>query len=135
MKLGIDIGAISVKTAILDDEGKILSDSYTRHKGEPVPTLIVQIKEILKATNPEKIETVGITGTGGKVVAKFLGIPFINEVIAVVKGTEHLLPGTATIVEIGGEDSKLISLSYRDGRCCISDFSEHNMCRRGWFIS
>ncbi|MFH0774396.1 MAG: acyl-CoA dehydratase activase [bacterium] len=131
MKLGIDIGAISVKTAILDAEGNILSDSYTRHKGEPISVLTLKIKELFQSVNTNEIEALGITGTGGKVIAKFLGIPFINEVIAQVKATEHLLPGTATIIEIGGEDSKLISLSYDGQRCFISDFSMNTICAAG----
>ncbi|MBU1262093.1 CoA activase, partial [bacterium] len=131
MKLGIDIGAISVKTALLDAEGKILSDSYTRHQGEPIPVLISEINQLLQSVSTDEIASLGITGTGGKVIAKFLGTAFINEVIASVKGTEHLLSGTATIIEIGGEDSKLISLSYDDKRCCISDFSMNTICAAG----
>lgn len=131
MKLGIDIGSVSVKTALLDDEGQVVEDHYLRHKGQSISVLAQQIKNILQRVKPSEIKTCGITGTGGKIVAEFLSVPFINEVIAAACAAEQILPNITTIIEIGGEDSKLISLSYDNGKPTISDFSMNTICAAG----
>ncbi|HAW50563.1 TPA: CoA activase [bacterium] len=122
MKLGIDIGSISLKTALLDDNDNILEDYYVRHKGSPIPLLIEKIKDF-----PKDI-IVGWTGTGTKGICDFFGVSPINEVIAQATATFKLKKEIKTIIEIGGSDSKFIKLDDNGG---ILDFSTNTICAAG----
>ncbi|MEW6103973.1 MAG: acyl-CoA dehydratase activase [bacterium] len=122
MKLGIDIGSISLKIALLDDNNNILEASYIRHKGNPLPLLLEKIEDF-----PDDI-LVGFTGTGAKGICEFFGISPLNEVIAQASATSKLNKEIRTIIEIGGSDSKLINLS-EDGS--ILDFSTNTICAAG----
>ncbi|MEW6104087.1 MAG: acyl-CoA dehydratase activase [bacterium] len=118
----MDIGSISLKTAILDEDNNILEDCYIRHKGNPLPLLKERI-----ASLPSDI-VIGFTGTGTKGICDFFGISPINEVIAQATATSKLNKEIRTIIEIGGSDSKLINLDS-DGN--ISDFSTNTICAAG----
>ncbi|HAV42866.1 TPA: CoA activase [bacterium] len=122
MKLGVDIGSISLKTVLLDDDNSIIEDFYIRHKGDPLPLLIEKIKSL-----PEDI-TVGWTGTGTKGICSFLRVSPINEIIAQAIATYKLRKEVKTIIEIGGSDSKLINL---DDKGNILDFSTNTICAAG----
>jgi len=122
MKCGIDIGSISLKIALLDDCDNLLEDYYIRHKGNPIPLLIERIEKL-----PDSL-IVGFTGTGTKGICDFFGISSINEVIAQASSSFKLNKGIRTIIEIGGSDSKLISLNT-DGT--IRDFSTNTICAAG----
>ncbi|MEW6007892.1 MAG: acyl-CoA dehydratase activase [bacterium] len=122
MKLGIDIGSISLKIALLDKNDNILEASYIRHKGNPLPLLLEKIKGF-----PDEI-LLGWTGTGTKGICEFFGISPINEVIAQATATSKLNKEIRTIIEIGGSDSKLINLS---GDGSILDFSTNTICAAG----
>ncbi|MEW6681203.1 MAG: acyl-CoA dehydratase activase, partial [bacterium] len=122
MKLGIDIGSISLKTALLDENDSILEDYYIRHKGNPLALLLEKIESL-----PDDI-FIGFTGTGVKGICEFFGTSPVNEVIAQASATSKLNKEIRTIIEIGGSDSKLINLSP-DGS--ILDFSTNTICAAG----
>ena len=106
-KLGIDIGSTTVKIAILDDNNNILFSDYERHFANIQGTLQ---SLLLKATT--KLGTFDvypvITGSGGLTLAKHLGIPFTQEVIAVATSLIDYAPQTDVAIELGGEDAKII---------------------------
>ncbi|MEW6482858.1 MAG: acyl-CoA dehydratase activase [bacterium] len=122
MKLGIDIGSISLKIALLDENDNILEDYYIRHKGNPLPLLLEKIESL-----PDDI-LVGWTGTGTRGICEFFGTSPVNEVIVQASATSKLNKEIRTIIEIGGSDSKLINLS-NDGS--ILDFSTNTICAAG----
>ncbi len=126
--LGIDIGSVSCKYALLDAEGNIRKLNYQRLKGEPVPTVIHQLEGIFEEISPEQIKSIGVTGSGGDLVGNLLQAHIINEIVAQARATTSLHPNVKTIIEIGGEDSKLIQL---DAHGSIHDFSMNTMCAAG----
>ena len=131
--LGIDIGSVTIKTALLDNGRKILSESYTRITGDPVSTLAKELSALAQ-THPEKsIRAAGITGSGGKQVAGVLGAAFINEILAQSAFARGFHPETRTIIEMGGEDAKLITLvpGGSAGAAKIEDFSMNAACAAG----
>lgn len=122
--LGIDSGSVSIKIAILNEEGNIIAVHYKRHHGHPSETLL----EMLEAIRDEITSaTAAITGATGKLIANSMGLNHINELIALSTSVSRLYPSVRTIMEMGGEDSKLILL---DGNS-IKDFSLNSVCAAG----
>ncbi|MCR4655641.1 MAG: 2-hydroxyacyl-CoA dehydratase [Lachnospiraceae bacterium] len=110
--LGIDIGSTTVKIAVLDDNKKLVFSDYKRHFANIRETLYGLCKEALNKLSGITVCPM-ITGSGGLTLAKHLGIPFVQEVIAVSTAlTEHNSKVDAAI-ELGGEDAKIIY--FEDG--------------------
>ncbi len=130
--LGIDIGSISVKLAVIDEDKNILWEIYKRIKERPLETFLKAIDELPPEFSLDKMTGGGVTGTGGRILSELLGIPFVNEIVSHTKAVEHLHPEVKTIIDMGGEDSKLI-LVERDaeGRFEILDFSLNSLCAAG----
>jgi predicted CoA-substrate-specific enzyme activase len=131
--LGVDIGSISVKVVLLSSEGEILQTHYRRSKGQPLPTLKGILEDLFQQFTLSDIKSLATTGTGGKLINSILGGSFVNEVIAQVKATGILCPDVRTIIEMGGEDSKLILLRWDENSktTVLEDFSMNMMCAAG----
>ena len=106
-KLGIDIGSTTVKIAILDEQNTLVFSDYERH--------FANIRETLTDLLHKAYEKLGqiqlcpmITGSGGLTLAKHLGVPFVQEVIAVSTALQDAAPQTDVAIELGGEDAKII---------------------------
>ena len=106
-RLGIDIGSTTVKVAFLDENGTILFSDYKRHFARIRETLSNLLSDAYKKLGNRTIYPM-ITGSGGLTLAKHLGIPFTQEVIAVSTSLRELCPGTDVAIELGGEDAKII---------------------------
>ena len=78
--LGIDVGSITIKTAVLDGDAKLLSEAYLRIKGDPLKTLLSQLQALSLQFPDSSITAAGITGSGGKQIAATIGALFINEI-------------------------------------------------------
>ncbi len=131
LHLGMDVGSVSLKTVLLDDEKNILFEDYTRLRGRPVETAIGVLRRMLGEFSPDEIASFSITGTGGERIGEALKGRFINEIIAQTKATEHFLPNTRTVIEMGGEDSKLSLLNPEDDSLRIDDFAMNTICAAG----
>lgn len=129
--LGIDVGSVSANTVILNDRGEILEEQYTRIKGQPLKTVQGILEEILTRISPEQFHSLSFTGTGGKLLSELLGGHFVNEIIAQAKAIQHFYPEIRTIIDIGGEDSKLIFIEEENGHLKIGDFSMNTLCAAG----
>lgn len=128
MYLGIDIGSISVKIVVLDRDFSILSSRYIRHKGRPLEVARDLIRE---AINLYPVRYISATGTGSKVFASKIGASFVNEIVALSRAFAHLYPFVRSVIDIGGEDSKLIILERKEGKVRIKDFSMNALCAAG----
>ena len=111
-KLGIDIGSTTVKIAILDREKKILYAEYERHFANIQQTLNTLLQKAKREIGDVEVHPV-ITGSGGLTLAKHLGIPFTQEVIAVSTALQEMTTGCDVAIELGGEDAKIIY--FEDG--------------------
>ena len=129
--LGIDVGSVSANTIIMDDHGEVLEEHYTRIKGQPLQTVRKIVEEIIHRIPPEQFHSLSFTGIGGKLLSELLGGNFVNEIIAQTKAVQHFYPEVKTIIDIGGEDSKLILLEEEGGRSKMSDFSMNTLCAAG----
>ena len=106
-KLGIDIGSTTVKVAALDGENNLLFSDYKRHFANIRETLFGLIAKAHDALGDLTLCPV-ITGSGGLTLANHLGIPFVQEVIAVSTTLQELAPQTDVAIKLGGEDAKII---------------------------
>lgn len=131
--VGIDIGSVSVKTAVVDAGGALLGDRYLRHRGHPLSTMEEMLGEILRGYPPGRIRAFAVTGSGGPLAGGIIGADFVNEIIAQARAAARLCPGARTIIEMGGEDSKMILVrdDPSSGRGIIEDFSMNTVCAAG----
>ena len=122
--IGLDAGSVAIKLVVLNKDGRKLEGHYIRHYGHPARAAINLLKEI-KSRYPES--SLSITGSAGRVIASALGIKPVNEIVSQSYSIKKLFPHIKTIIELGGEDSKLILLDK--GR--IRDFSLNSVCAAG----
>ncbi len=120
--IGLDAGSVSVKLAVLDSKGKVLGTRYIRHKGRPLTVVYELLRDL---GGPASF--LGVTGSAGKLIARAFGLEPVNEVIAQSYSTRELYPDVRTIIEMGGEDSKLILVE--NGK--IKEFSMNSVCAAG----
>ncbi len=119
--IGLDAGSVSVKFAILDSEGSIVETKYVRHKGNPLSVAYDLLKQLPSDA------FLSVTGSAGKLIARAFGIKPINEVVALSYSTKKLYPHVKTVIEMGGEDSKLILLD----KGMVKEFSMNSVCAAG----
>lgn len=105
--LGIDIGSTTVKIAILDSDKKILFQDYERHFANIQETLALILQKAKTELGNLTLSPV-ITGSGGLALASHMGVPFVQEVVAVATALEDYAPQTDVAIELGGEDAKII---------------------------
>ena len=110
--LGIDIGSTTVKIALLDPAHQIIFSDYRRHFANIRETLSDLLQEAQQKTGNITLHPV-ITGSGGLTLARHLGVPFEQEVIAVSTALKERAPKTDVAIELGGEDAKIIY--FEDG--------------------
>jgi len=123
--IGIDVGSVSVKIAVLNTKGKVLLTFYERSKGMPIEKL----KELFnKIPKKYAVVGVGITGSARNFIGKIIGVDLIkNEITAHASALEKFYPKARTIIEIGGQDSKIII--FRKG--IPVDFAMNTVCAAG----
>ena len=128
--LGIDIGSISTKGVIIDENNTILCSDYLKTEGNPIEAVKRLIKSLKEQFNHQqyKVLSVGTTGSARKLIGTILGANIIkNEITAHAIGTRSIIPDVRTIFEIGGQDSKIILL--KDG--IVTDYAMNTLCAAG----
>jgi predicted CoA-substrate-specific enzyme activase len=125
--LGLDIGSISVNTVLIDSGRKIIENHYTYCRGRPFQALRDVLAKVLNRHPPEQIRGAAVTGTGGKLAAELLGGHFVNEIVAQSSSVAALYPRARTVIEMGGEDSKIIIMGPRG----LVDFAMNTVCAAG----
>ncbi|MBN2552074.1 MAG: hypothetical protein JXB06_04865 [Spirochaetales bacterium] len=131
--LGLDIGSISVNTVIIDAERNVVENHYTLCHGRPFHALREVLTDLLKRHPAEAFEAVAITGTGGKLATELIGGYFVNEIVAQSSSVAVFHPEARTVIEMGGEDSKLIVMNPNaaDGKSQLADFAMNTVCAAG----
>jgi predicted CoA-substrate-specific enzyme activase len=131
--LGFDIGSVSLNSVVMDVRYNILEDYYEYIHGRPFNVLKDRLSSILQKYSTARIDGIAVTGTGGKLATELIGGIFVNEIIAQSTSAGRLFPHALTVIEIGGEDSKLI-LMEKDPETDTSrllDFEMNSICAAG----
>ena len=127
--MGIDIGSISTKGVIIDDNNNVLSSLYSWTEGNPVKA-VQKLVEKLKTQLPQgyKVKGIGTTGSARKLIGLMLDANVVkNEITAHTVGTLSKHPDVRTILEIGGQDSKIILINNG----IIVDYAMNTLCAAG----
>ena len=110
-KIGLDVGSTTIKCIVLDEQNQIVYADYKRHYSHIKDNMIQQLKYLID----EKIITdqacLAISGSAGMGIADGSKIPFVQEVYATRIAANTLIPGTDCIIELGGEDAKILFLT------------------------
>lgn len=127
--LGIDIGSISTKGVVIDENSNIIASEYLWTEGDPIKA----VKRLLESLNKKldekyKVVSVGTTGSARKLIGVLLNASVIkNEITAHAVGTINIHPDVRTILEIGGQDSKIILIENK----IITDYAMNTLCAAG----
>ena len=128
--LGVDTGSISTKGVIIDADKNIIARSYLWTEGNPTDAARRVVDELAAQidTNEIQVVSVGTTGSARRLVGAMLGAQVIkNEITAHAVGTTYLHPDVRTILEIGGQDSKIICV---EGGIAV-DYAMNTLCAAG----
>ena len=107
--VGIDVGSTTVKVAALSPYMKLLFGRYERHMSDIRHMAMVLLHELKEKFSGYRI-TASISGSGGMGLAKVMGLPFCQEILAETKAVQTFHPETDVIIELGGEDEKITYL-------------------------
>ncbi len=137
--LGIDVGSTTVKIVAIDQDLNLLAWRYARSQGRPRPTVLENARSVAEELGMTLEElasnstAVGFTGSGGRPVSDLLGGRHVNELVAQVRAIGEYAPEARTIVEIGGQDSKFMSVKWDEtlGRMVLVDMALNNLCAAG----
>lgn len=132
LALGFDVGSVALKLVVTDLSGNLLDHSYTRMHGRPVETALSVLGEVLERRGAEAFDLIAGTGTAGRLICRLLDVVFVNEVICQATAVGHLHPEVRTLIEMGGQDSKLIVLpeGESEGQPMV-DFTMNTNCAAG----
>lgn len=126
--LGIDIGSVSTDFVILDKKLNVIETLYLSTQGQPIQA-VQQGLNLLKAKYiSESIKAVGTTGSGRRIIDAVVGADSVkNEITTHAVAALHINPNVKTILEIGGQDSKIILI--KNG--IVTDFAMNTVCAAG----
>lgn len=125
--LGIDIGSISTKGVIIDENNDILASEYLWTEGDPIGA-VKRLLKSLSTVGDVEVVAVGTTGSARKLIGAMTGACVIkNEITAHAVGTTTLHPDVNTIFEIGGQDSKIIIIENG----YVVDYAMNTLCAAG----
>ena len=106
-RIGIDAGSTSFKLIILNNENDIVYKSYTRHKADIKNVFKTELKNIAEKFPNEQF-SITMTGSAGMGIADRMEIPFVQEVVASIEVVKKIYPETKTLIDLGGEDTKIV---------------------------
>ena len=129
---GLDVGSGTAKAVALDPDGEVCFSTYRPTQGRPLQVAHAILQDLEGRFSPGQIAGLTCTGTGGKRIASLLGAGFVNEIICHAKAVETSYPQARTIIDIGGEDAKLIMVRPgANNRLAIRDFALNTVCAAG----
>ncbi|MCL2062439.1 MAG: acyl-CoA dehydratase activase [Firmicutes bacterium] len=127
--LGVDIGSVSAKAAVIDAHNNLLFENYIFTQGDPVGAVRTVLNGLTDALKDKyRIAAVGTTGSARRLAGAMLKAAAVkNEITAHAAGALSLFPDVRTIFEIGGQDSKIILIENG----IVSDYAMNTLCAAG----
>lgn len=107
LHIGLDVGSTTVKIAVMDENLDIIYTNYQRHFSDTKNTVCNVLEDLIGKYRDYDF-TIALTGSGAMSAAKFLDLPFIQEVVSCKRAVEKYIPETDVVIELGGEDAKII---------------------------
>jgi predicted CoA-substrate-specific enzyme activase len=127
--LGIDVGSVSTNLVLLNGKKEVIDYEYLRTKGEPIKAVQEGMRNFSKRIPPNlEVKGVGTTGSARFLTGVIVGADVIkNEITAHAIAASHVVPEVKTVLEIGGQDSKIIFLRHK----AVVDFAMNTVCAAG----
>ena len=127
--LGVDVGSVSTNIVVTDENNEIRLALYLRTRGQPIKVVQEGIKTVGEQLGDDiEIAGVGATGSARHLTGVIVGADTVkNEITAHAVAASHMVPGVQTVLEIGGQDSKIILI--RNG--IVVDFAMNTVCAAG----
>ena len=126
--LGIDVGSVSCNVVALDENKKLLAKSYIRTQGQPIRAVKEGLAAIKGQVDGYEVAGVGTTGSGRMLASILVGGDIVkNEITSHAMAALSEVPGVRTVLEIGGQDSKIIILDNG----MVTDFAMNTVCAAG----
>lgn len=126
--LGVDVGSVSTNLLLMDDGKRVFKKLYLRTMGQPIKALKDGMETLAKSAGDIEILGIGTTGSGRQLASVMLGADVVkNEITAHAIAALEVCPDVQTVLEIGGQDSKIIII--RNG--IVNDFAMNTVCAAG----
>lgn len=127
--LGVDVGSTSTKAVIIDSSGEVLHKIYLKTAGQPLEAIKKVMAGLAEAIEGKvNVKAAGVTGSGRYLVGNFIGADLIkNEITAQTQAAKQIDPNVTTIIELGGQDSKFVSLK----KGTVVDYQMNKACAAG----
>ncbi|MDR2947344.1 MAG: acyl-CoA dehydratase activase [Candidatus Adiutrix sp.] len=129
--LGLDVGSISIKAVLLDSGGALLHQAYVRHFGRPFAAVERALAELKQRFPADYIQAPVVTGSGAAELAGLLKGEAVGEIMALTLAAGNYSRTPASLVDIGGEDTKVLWFGQEDGKLTLADFAMNAMCAAG----
>ena len=128
LSLGIDVGSVSTNLVVVSENAEVMARLYLPTSGRPLVALRSGMAELAAQFGDADIGSCGVTGSGRQLAAAVVGADIVkNEITTHAAAACHVQPDVRTILEIGGQDSKIIHIE--DG--CVTDFAMNTVCAAG----
>ena len=111
MRVGLDIGSTTIKCVVLDEHDQVIYDTYERHGSHITEKAGELLARLAKEQVPGGKAYLAISGSAGMGLADGCGVPFVQEVFATRVAAKRLAPQADVVIELGGEDAKILFLS------------------------
>lgn len=127
--IGIDVGSVSTNLVLLDSDNHVIAYEYLRTKGQPIQVVQEGLRSLAAKLPPEStVGGVGVTGSARSLVGVAVGADVVkNEITAHAVAADLVVPDVQTVIEIGGQDSKIIILRHG----VVVDFAMNTVCAAG----
>lgn len=106
-KMGVDVGSTTIKIVIIDSDSQIVYKAYKRHQANIQQTFVEEFNNVIDQF-PDIQFNINITGSAGMGIGERIGINFVQEVVAAVEVVNKIYPDTHTLIDLGGEDAKMV---------------------------
>ena len=111
MKVGLDVGSTTIKCVVLKDNNEVIHKTYERHYSQIVQKIAQILRDIKDSVLHGIPAQIAMSGSAGMGIAESCGMPFVQEVYATRVAANRLIPGSDVIIELGGEDAKILFLT------------------------
>lgn len=131
--IGIDVGSTTTKSCVIDPaDGTVLHASYKRHNAHQTESVRCAL-EAIAARFPDAEAHLAVCGSGGEAIARLLGAPYVQEVVANAIAVRRLHPQTRCAIELGGQDAKMVFFNAEDGtgKPGVADMRMNGSCAGG----
>ncbi|MDR2422929.1 MAG: acyl-CoA dehydratase activase [Deltaproteobacteria bacterium] len=129
--LGLDAGSISLKATLLDAKGALAFQEYVRHQGRPYAAALSTLEKLALRFPPSEIAPPFVTGVAAAHLAELLGGEAIGEILALTLAAQKLCPKAKSLIDIGGEDTKVLWLEPGEDGLALADFAMNTLCAAG----